>query len=726
MKDFLKAVVYAGLFIIPFLTLYVANDYFFPYITGKNFYFRIIVEVIFGAWIALSLLDARFRPKFSWLLSGFSLFLLVMFVADWQGAHRASSFWSNFERMEGFITLVHLYLYFVVLSSVLTTKKAWSYFLNTALVGAVLVSVNGLGSETARAESYLGNAAYLAIYMLFHIFIAWWLLFTSKENWQRVIYGLLSLLFIYLLLKTGTRGTALGLVAGVGTLVSYVAIFGRQIPDLRKLAIGAVAVVGIAIVAFIGFKDSGVIQNNPSLARIANIDLKEDLRVRGVIWSMAWEGIKERPILGWGQSNFNFIFNEKYEPFLFDQEQWFDRTHEIILDWLVAGGFVGLFAYLSLFVACLYYLIVVPLRNKDDETFTVLERAVLLGILVGYFVHNLVVFDNIISYIFFVVFLALLHSRVATPIKEVEKMRVDTAVVSQAVLPVVAILVVFVVYTVNLPGMNAAQDIIKAYRTDKPAERLQYFEDALNRNSFGHQEIVEQLAQQAMRVAGSTDVPEDIRQNFIILSEEELNKLVTEKPGDTRIHVFFANFYRSINNLEGAKEQIDIARSLSPNKQSVIAQQGIIAYSFGDNEAARDYFAESLALDERNDEARGFYAAMLFLTGENDKAEQLATTPEQIAKMADNTFLVKMAEMAGADNFLIKIFRAKLDQNPKDPQAWSSLSTLYYNQGNTDEAVAVLEEGIVAVPAMKKVASCFIDNIKNDRLPEFGCFEDAE
>jgi len=49
MKDFLKAVVYAGIFAVPFLTLFVVDSYFFPFITGKNFAFRIIVEIAVAA-----------------------------------------------------------------------------------------------------------------------------------------------------------------------------------------------------------------------------------------------------------------------------------------------------------------------------------------------------------------------------------------------------------------------------------------------------------------------------------------------------------------------------------------------------------------------------------------------------------------------------------------------------------------------------------------------------
>jgi hypothetical protein len=66
MKDILKAVVLGGLFLVPLLTLYVENDYFFPFITGKNFWFRIIIDVTVAAWVFLALYDAKYRPRFQY------------------------------------------------------------------------------------------------------------------------------------------------------------------------------------------------------------------------------------------------------------------------------------------------------------------------------------------------------------------------------------------------------------------------------------------------------------------------------------------------------------------------------------------------------------------------------------------------------------------------------------------------------------------------------------
>ena len=44
------------LFAVPNLLFPVAS--FFPYITGKNFIFRIIVEIVFGLYIILAIRDA--------------------------------------------------------------------------------------------------------------------------------------------------------------------------------------------------------------------------------------------------------------------------------------------------------------------------------------------------------------------------------------------------------------------------------------------------------------------------------------------------------------------------------------------------------------------------------------------------------------------------------------------------------------------------------------------
>lgn len=723
MNDFLKVLAWGGVFAVLFLPMFVVNDYFFPFITGKNFAFRIIVEIAFVAWALLALVDTKYRPKFSWILTGFASLLIVMFFANLFGENPQASFWSNFERMDGYVTLVHVFLYVVVLGSVLTTKRHWNVFLNTTLGVAFVVAMYGLSTQapSARIESFLGNSAYLAIYLFFHIYIAFWMFVENRSTMLRTVYGLLALMFIYTLVETGTRGTILGLIAGTLVMVAYVGLFGSKFPEFRKYAIGAFVLLVVGVGSFYSVRNSDFIQNSGNLARIANISLSSDLQVRGTIWGMAWEGVQERPFLGWGQSNFNYVFNKNYDPFLYNQEQWFDRVHDIFLDWLIAGGFLGLIAYLSIFVAGVYYLLVVPIIKPEDQTFTTLERGVLLGILAGYMTHNLVVFDNIISYIFFAVILALIHSRVGEHLPQLDKIKIDKNIFSQFMVPVSFVLVGALIYTMHVPGIQAAGDIIDGYRAPTAEQRLEAFELALSRDSFAHQEITEQIAQQAMSLAGEKGVSDETKKKFIIRAETELNKLVVEKPGDARVHVFFSTFYRSLGEFEKAATQMDIARTLSPRKQSVIMQQAIIKYSQNQMELSRDLFKEAFLLDERNDEAREYYASMLFATGDPEAAKALITDERIMNRFALNDFILSSVSGAGDTAFLTELYKSRVTQQPNVAQNWASLAFLYYQNKDNELAIDALEQAKVKIPTFSKSAECFIGNIKQGKDPQEGC-----
>src|SRR4051812_12936041 len=92
--------VIAGVFALPLVPFIVSYTLFFPYITGKNFTFRILVDLIAGLWLALAICVPKYRPKRNLLLIAFALFVAIIGVADVFGAMPLKSIWSNFERME--------------------------------------------------------------------------------------------------------------------------------------------------------------------------------------------------------------------------------------------------------------------------------------------------------------------------------------------------------------------------------------------------------------------------------------------------------------------------------------------------------------------------------------------------------------------------------------------------------------------------------------------------
>ncbi len=726
MKDILKGVVFIGLFAIPFLTLYVENDFFFPFITGKNFLFRIIVEIVLAAWVMLALYDSTYRPRFSWILGTFGILMAVMLVASLQAEHVGTALWSNFERMDGYVTLIHVFAYFVVLGSIITTPKMWSYFLHTTVMVAGFVALKGLSQlsgGTTRVDSTLGNAAYMAVYMLFHIFFLMYLFVQTKVTPYRIVYVLLLILFLFVLLQTGTRGTAIGLVTGSLSMVAYIAVFGARFKQVQRYALGSLVAIVVLAAGFIAARDTAFIQSTPAFARIANIDLGSDLKIRTVIWNMSVAGVKERPLLGWGQGNFNYVFNEQYDPKLYGQEQWFDRVHNIVFDWLIAGGVVGLISYFSIFVALFYYLVIKPWR-QPDQSFSVVERGILVGLIVGYVTHNLVVFDNIVSYIFFGTILALIHSRVGTLIPQVMAYKLPSIVVTQIVLPIMVVATFATVYFVNIPSMQAAGDVIVAFQSKTLEERLAGFEIALARNSFARQEIIEQFAQQAMGIARTTDpVDPELNTKFMTRAEEEVLNMVADKPGDARLEVFLASYYRTVGDLPKAAERMAMARTLSPNKQAIILQQGAIELSLGKNNEARDFFKEAYELDTNNLEAAEYYIASLFYTKDVEKAQALLdeATPELETRLANSDFVIGAVNSAGAFDYLATLYEARIEADATNPQNWASLAYVYYKLKQNDKAVSTLERATVAVPTFAPTAQCFSANIQKGISPEVGC-----
>src|SRR3990167_9163107 len=108
MQNALRKIVFTGLFLIPFVPFSVSSAFFFPFITTKAFVWRSIVEIIFAAWVLLVLSDASYRPRRSIIFYSVFGFIAVIGLADIFSVAPIKSFWSNFERMEGYITLLHL------------------------------------------------------------------------------------------------------------------------------------------------------------------------------------------------------------------------------------------------------------------------------------------------------------------------------------------------------------------------------------------------------------------------------------------------------------------------------------------------------------------------------------------------------------------------------------------------------------------------------------------
>src|SRR3989344_1923037 len=628
----LRWTVLASVFLLTLIPFFIAESLFFPFITGKNFAFRILVEVMAAGWLALALVYPAYRPRRSWVLAAFALFVVIVALADALGAYPFKSFWSNYERMDGWVTLAHLFMLVVVASSMLNTEKLWRAFWQTELVMSLAIAAYGFMqlfgvvsltagfSSFERLDATFGNPIYLAAYMLFNAFIAallwaraWEKSMPGSRMGLSLAYGAVVAIDCFVVLLTGTRGTILGLIGGIFVSAVLVALLGRESHTrLARAALGVVIGIVILSTGFFFVRDSAWVQRVGFLQRLATISATDSTtKARFYNWGMAWEGVKERPLLGWGQENYAVVFDKYYDPRMYAQEPWFDRVHNVVFDWLVAGGIIGLVSYLSIFAAALAALWRRS-RSAGKQAFTVVEGSILTGVLVGYLFHNLFVFDNITSYMLFGLVIAYIAWRRA---ESTGAPRIWGTSLPAPSLPVVAVVAALALWGASawINGAALAQNrlLIKAIspHTEGISKNLEYIKKAIAEGSVGTQEAREQLVQMATKVAGISGVNLQTKQEFYDLAVAEIKLQQEASPLDARPALFLGLLHDSFGNYAAGAEALQRAHELSPTKQSILYEMARNAQVRGDIAGMMGYFKTAYELETSNVQARILYAA---------------------------------------------------------------------------------------------------------------------
>jgi hypothetical protein len=163
---------------MPMLAVVVDYGMAYPFVTGRNVAFRILVEVLAVAYVLLGVRDRRYRPRASRLFIIVAAFTAWIDLAVLLSADPARSFWSTLERMGGYVALLHLFAYFIILSSVLDRVAAWYRMFMGSIIASAMVATYALLEFIITHQFYgrvsvtFGNPMYLALYMLFNFFFS--------------------------------------------------------------------------------------------------------------------------------------------------------------------------------------------------------------------------------------------------------------------------------------------------------------------------------------------------------------------------------------------------------------------------------------------------------------------------------------------------------------------------------------------------------------------------
>ncbi len=307
---------------------------------------RTLVCGMAGVWVAAEFLNRRPTDQTlrqSPLTMPVAVLLTVIVAATVLAQAPLLSLWGSHERAEGALTLVCLPILALLVATRLpgaagAARLFWALSATTLPLAAYsalqLFGSDPLGLVTdARSPVFatLGRANFLGAYLAMLVPLTLSLRVLASHPIVKALATTLLALQVAVLLATQTRASALAFVVAIACW--FALTHRRRLLGLRRRTPALVAAWGLLAVLLataLGFAQAG----GSGAARLA-------------IWQGTQKLIAARPLLGYGPDSLGQVFPRVYPPELvYYQGRGLDvdRAHNLVLDWTVTLGVLGLFA----------------------------------------------------------------------------------------------------------------------------------------------------------------------------------------------------------------------------------------------------------------------------------------------------------------------------------------------------------------------------------------------
>ncbi len=705
---------------------------------AKTIFFITAVEILFLLWLP----DARVHNGHVALFV--ILFILVSCMAAFVGLDFFHSFWSNYERMMGLWTLLHVGLFFVVLSSSIDGERSWVKILQAIVLGAVFSALMALpeifkSQGAIRIGSTFNNAAFLASYLVPSFFIALWLMARDERfSWRTVVWFSVAILIATVIFFTGTRGALVALAFGglfLGVLFFiYAPRAGHTISlphqTLRKIiGIGFVC-VSIALVSGIVFRDRLVGSSLDPLSRLASISFsKSAAGGRVEAWSIAREGWRKRLLFGWGPENLNLLFDKYYRPSLVDQEPWFDRAHSFIFDIGGTTGIFGLLAYLGMFVSAWVLLY----RGMRQHTISFWAASVFMAALLAHFVQNLFVFDTMSSLVVLFVIFAFVHavSQKKNLTQPVYKRSLFIVCVGFLVLVPLWYVGVWKPARENYLGKLGYDAFARG--DDKSAE--QYIERALSYNTYGNINVRQAVAEYAfdfLKKGGRRDAHS--LKYILDYAAEKMGENIHEQPQNVKWYMYQGQLYNLAAVLLGAPD-VEYAKkaegvylkalALSPGRPQIYLEIAQAREVLRDYAGMWDILDRAVVLAPEYDTIHYNLLAHAIAVGDPAREKQEFDIIVQKEKFPSYPLIRDAYMRAGRMQDVIAMQRAYVEDKEREVKVYGlesgeaknltlllrQLAGLYKRVGDKEHARTYAERAREVDPALAKEVEIFLRSL---------------
>lgn len=532
-KNYLAGIIRILVLAVAFLPMFVPAYLIYPFVSGRNLVFRIISEVLFVLWLWLLRSDHRFYPPKSKLIGLFSIYILIQLIANFFGANFYFSMLSNLERMDGFIALIHWFLFLIVVVSVFNNQKYWNQLWLTLILSGLISGGLGLleksgiqlfntHQKSLAITSTFGNQGVLAVFQL----LIFWINIGALYRFRESIYKFPLLIFlvvqIFIFYFSTVRSVFVAILVAVLTAGILAVLYRKKFKSyLPAKLITALKYLPLIVLLFgtllLISRDLPLFKDHQAFQRITNFDLDSaSIKSRLLLWQVALNGFLENPVLGWGQENFYQVLQKYYHPELNFELFWYDRAHNIVLQKLVDGGVMSFLMYFTFFVVMIFYLVK---KIGDEKSDPVIPAIVLLAV-ISYLAFNLFYFEVFESYLYLTLTIGFTVFHCESGQKKLDLRKLKSPIWTIAVF----ILIISVAGPLQLNPTKQAYYASNAHDTMRYQNKYTNFKNALKYDSFAMTEVREHIAWNAINMASLAEYNRHQKLAMLELAINELRK----------------------------------------------------------------------------------------------------------------------------------------------------------------------------------------------------------
>ncbi len=637
-----------GLFTILTLPVLAITPWLFPPDWAKTIIFRSIFSVVLflffynlyyknGRNFSELIKNLNFKKNIIlWLLAGLAvlLFLSSIFSAD-----PLFSFLGSPNRGGGTINFI-FYIIFSVTAFLVFKKDDWQKAWKLSLFTGVLVSLIAIFQAygllksifipfEGRPPSVIGGPIFLATYLLLLVFIAISLIAKDENIRTKIFYIFYIVLFLYVILLTGSRAAYIGLLAGFLYFFffysfKFVSAEKKRLLVLSKILALTLLIAAIYGVFYVNYGDKrseffkNLEKNKKVQGVLSRLSIQSALNdPRFSAWQVGLKSIKERPILGFGPENFSIGFDKYYDPSLpFISKAWggwWDRAHNLLLETAVTEGIPAAIIYLSIFIALFWQL--QKSKSKEEDKNTQIMMHGIQAALIAYFADLFFTFDTFSSYIVFFLLIAyslhLINNNQTAENSQIKKQnsRAFNNPKRRAITIILFCVLLLFLWQNNIKPffINIQKNIAESFVNNKRcASAFKQMDKIMQQRSFLDSYLRVQYVSFIKKCA------ENNPENSAIYADKGIQLLkeaVKTQPLYTRSWIFLGAFSTVMASserdqvkkdelLSQAQSYLDKATELAPNHQEIAQEQAKIEMVKGNYQNMKAAAEKCIALDK--------------------------------------------------------------------------------------------------------------------------------